>query len=597
MIVRKIECVGPWFLKYFTQGDKSHDSGENADDSTLEPEPTFTVEVDLTYLKSLDPKEWKDHDHYKIIGLPEKRWQATEADIKYAYRQMVLKHHPDKRKAQGEVVNRDDDYFTCITKAYEILGEKTKRRAYDSVDPEFDNSIPNSNENSKKNFFKVFAPVFERNARWSEKKTMPLLGDINSSRDEVERFYDCWYNFESWREYSYLDEEDKDKGQDREERRYIDKINKDNRKKLKKEEMSRIRSLVDTAYNIDPRIIKFKQEDKDAKLAVKKARQDAIKAQQELIRKQEEEANRKEREAKEKQEAEEKARQEALKAEKETLKKIMKRERKNIRDICKSNNYFISNDKDLVKHMSSVESICELYSAEELRTLFKKLQSKNAQQEFCIEISKLKQNENDKSSISTPVNNTKYTNGTNSNKESVANGHVNDKVDNNNDEWSSDELQMLIKAVNVFPAGTNQRWEVVANFINQHVADSQKSAKQVLAKAKELQKNDYSKSTLKEEANAKAFDKFEKEKKSIHTVDAVVTSERFDDKPWTKFEQELLEQGLKTYPSSLGAERWEKIASHLPNRTKKDCMKRYKELVELVKSKKSANTSSKSQNS
>ncbi|KAI5714492.1 hypothetical protein M8J77_000654 [Diaphorina citri] len=154
MIVRKIECVGPWFLKYFTQGDKSHDSGENADDSTLEPEPTFTVEVDLTYLKSLDPKEWKDHDHYKIIGLPEKRWQATEADIKYAYRQMVLKHHPDKRKAQGEVVNRDDDYFTCITKAYEILGEKTKRRAYDSVDPEFDNSIPNSNENSKKNFFK-----------------------------------------------------------------------------------------------------------------------------------------------------------------------------------------------------------------------------------------------------------------------------------------------------------------------------------------------------------------------------------------------------------------------------------------------------------
>uniref|UniRef100_A0A8D8Q2A3 DnaJ homolog subfamily C member 2 n=1 Tax=Cacopsylla melanoneura TaxID=428564 RepID=A0A8D8Q2A3_9HEMI len=593
MIVRKIECVGPWFLKYFTQGDKFHDSGDDEDEST-EPEPTFTVEVDLTYLKSLDPKEWKDHDHYKILGVPDKRWQVTDADIKYAYRQMVLKHHPDKRKAQGEVVNRDDDYFTCITKAYEILGEKVKRRAFDSVDPEFDNSIPSSNENAKKNFFKVFTPVFERNARWSEKKKMPPLGTIESTREEVEHFYDCWYNFESWREYSYLDEEDKDKGQDREERRYIDKCNKDSRKKLKKEEMTRIRSLVDTAYNIDPRIIKFKQEDKEAKLAVKKARQDAIRAHQEQIRKQEVEALRKEREEKEKQEAEEKARQEILKAEKESMKKIMKKERKNIRDVCKANNYFISSDKDLVKHMSSVESICELYSADELRTLFKKLQSKNAKAEFCNEISKLKQNENDKSSASnTPVNNSKHMNGTTSKSNTVDNGH--NHVNNDNEEWSSEELQMLIKAVNVFPAGTNQRWDVVANFITQHVPNSDKSAKQVLAKAKELQNNDFSKSSLKEEANAKAFDNFEKEKKNIQKVDAV-TSERLDDKPWTKFEQELLEQGLKTYPSSLGAERWEKIASHLPNRTKKDCMKRFKELVELVKSKKAGSTT-KSQNS
>lgn len=39
---------------------------------------------------------------------------------------MVLQHHPDKRKAKGEEVITDDDYFTCITKAYEILGRLTK---------------------------------------------------------------------------------------------------------------------------------------------------------------------------------------------------------------------------------------------------------------------------------------------------------------------------------------------------------------------------------------------------------------------------------------------------------------------------------------
>lgn len=51
------------------------------------------------------------------------RYNATDDDIKRAYRKIVLKHHPDKRKAQGENVNSDTDYFTCITKAYETLGK------------------------------------------------------------------------------------------------------------------------------------------------------------------------------------------------------------------------------------------------------------------------------------------------------------------------------------------------------------------------------------------------------------------------------------------------------------------------------------------
>jgi len=49
-----------------------------------------------------------------------------------------------------------------------------------------------------------------------------------------------------------------------------------------------------------------------------------------------------------------------------------------------------------------------------------------------------------------------------------------------------------------------------------------------------------------------------------------------------------LEQALKTYPANLGTERWEKIADCLPNRSKKDCMRRYKELAELIRAKKAA---------
>ena len=46
--------------------------------------------------------------------------------------------------------------------------------------------------------------------------------------------------------------------------------------------------------------------------------------------------------------------------------------------------------------------------------------------------------------------------------------------------------------------------------------------------------------------------------------------------PWTCDEQKVLEQALKTYPTALGKERWVSIAAVLPNRSKRDCMNRYK---------------------
>jgi DnaJ family protein C protein 2 len=56
---------------------------------------------------------------------------------------------------------------------------------------------------------------------------------------------------------------------------------------------------------------------------------------------------------------------------------------------------------------------------------------------------------------------------------------------------------------------------------------------------------------------------------------------------WTADEQKILEQALKTYPATL-ADRWEKISECLPARSKKDCMVRYKELVEMIQAKKRA---------
>merc|ERR1719342_493098 len=156
-------------------------------------------------------------------------------------------------------------------------------------------------KDSKDSFFEAFSPVFSRNARWSNKTPVPLLGSDDSSRQEVDKFYSFWFEFSSWREYSYLDEEDKEKAGDKWERREIDKINKAQRKEKKAEETKRIRKLVDNAYNSDPRIARFRKEEMEEKAAKKKAKADQAKA-----RREEEERLKREAEAEEERQRESK---------------------------------------------------------------------------------------------------------------------------------------------------------------------------------------------------------------------------------------------------------------------------------------------------
>ncbi|CAB4060282.1 DNAJC2 [Lepeophtheirus salmonis] len=224
----EVEPVGRWFL---SQWDRIHstrglskDFHESSSDSKSEEEETeIEFEDDIEYLRT------------------SLRYKSTDDQIKRAYRAKVLRHHPDKRRAAGEEIRENDDYFTCITKAFDILG--------------------------------VYYSAFELNSRWSTSKKIPPIGDDDCSREKVDKFYKFWYEFDSWREFSYLDEEDKERGSDREERRWIEKNNKVQRAEKKKEEMKRIRKLVDNAYNNDPRLLRFREQDTAEKLAKKKAKQ------------------------------------------------------------------------------------------------------------------------------------------------------------------------------------------------------------------------------------------------------------------------------------------------------------------------------------
>lgn len=589
-----VEATGQWFFAYQQRTRSSHSfhsesssSEEEEEEEDIEDED----EEDHEYILSLDPKEWKSQDHYAVLGLKKLRYRASADQIKRAYRKKVLLHHPDKRKAKGlSVKDGESDYFSCITQAYEILGNPVKRRSFDSVDPEFDDSIPSNTAENKKNFFAVFRPVFETNARWSNKKRVPSLGDENTDFDHVNDFYRFWYEFDSWREFSYKDEEEKEKGENRDERRWIEKQNKAARQKLKKEEVARIRQLVDNAYACDPRIQKFKEEEKARKLAEKHAKQEAIRQKAEEEEKARLAIQAEERKRKEKADEEARVQAAAAKKEKEAMKKMLRKEKKSLHAMAKDFGYFVDTDEEKVKMLEEVDKLAELLSLTSLQELNASLGSGDkvkAKEAFLAKLAELQaQIDQDK----------RQTIEAAQKSSSAGSGSSDKKV------WSEEELQMLIKAVNLFPAGTQDRWEVIAAFIGQHVAGSTKSARDVLAKAKELQKND---AALRQGATKQAYSKFAKEHKASASGSMDVPSERLESAaeaqlretgmnpaPWTAEEQKLLEQAMKTFGANT-PERWERIAEAVPNRSKKDCMKRYKELCEIVRSKKLAQEAAK----
>ena len=74
-------------------------------------------------------------DYYETLGVPK---NASEEDIKKAYRKLAMKHHPDRN--QGESGKASEDKFKEAKEAYEMLSDAQKRAAYDQyghagVDP------------------------------------------------------------------------------------------------------------------------------------------------------------------------------------------------------------------------------------------------------------------------------------------------------------------------------------------------------------------------------------------------------------------------------------------------------------------------------
>ncbi|MCX7116234.1 MAG: molecular chaperone DnaJ [Gammaproteobacteria bacterium] len=79
-------------------------------------------------------------DFYALLGVSS---DATDGEIKKAYRKLAMKHHPDRNPGDSTA----EDKFKDVQRAYDVLSDEKKRRAYDQfghagVDPSMQGGGP-----------------------------------------------------------------------------------------------------------------------------------------------------------------------------------------------------------------------------------------------------------------------------------------------------------------------------------------------------------------------------------------------------------------------------------------------------------------------
>ena len=64
-------------------------------------------------------------DYYGVLGIPR---NASDGEIKKAYRKLAMQYHPDRNSGKEEWAN---EKFKEINEAYAVLGDPQKRKQYD----------------------------------------------------------------------------------------------------------------------------------------------------------------------------------------------------------------------------------------------------------------------------------------------------------------------------------------------------------------------------------------------------------------------------------------------------------------------------------
>src|SRR6056297_3624330 len=68
-------------------------------------------------------------NYYSVLGVNK---DASQSDIKQAYRRLAMMHHPDR--------GGDASKLSIVNEAYEVLGNTAKRAEYDNPQPTFNSN-------------------------------------------------------------------------------------------------------------------------------------------------------------------------------------------------------------------------------------------------------------------------------------------------------------------------------------------------------------------------------------------------------------------------------------------------------------------------
>jgi DnaJ family protein C protein 2 len=424
----------------------------------------------------ITPQNLKTYTLYDVLGFSGEWGAAADTEvIKKAYHKAVLMYHPDKAQHKTADGKEDRSVFLKIQEAFNVLCNDQKRRAYDSQLP-FDESIPTEERIQKQlakgpaKFFKLYAPVFQRNARFATKKPVPDLGDMDTPLPQVYKFYQYWVKFESWRDFDGVGAEHKpDDAGSREEKRYMQKENDRISKKMKKREMERLIELVSLAEKYDPRIVADKEARANAKEAEKNAKENAIKL------KADEEAAAKE--WSDKLEAADKELKAANKVDREKLKKQQSKARNSLKKLLRHSATLGHGSGEYgILTVADVELLCANCAIEDLNELVEALGGDAAAKEGASALLNIAGFDaaHNKVVVMKEINDqilederiTKEAAKREKEDKIAADRRGTNKKVVEDRVWDRETLSMLSKCVSRYPAGLPARWASITNYLN-----------------------------------------------------------------------------------------------------------------------------------